>query len=111
MRDAEDVRFCALRSRDEIAANVADCKCLCKLKRPFLLPKSPQNLRPSFPREIHTETTLNATPDFVQCKRNPEFMRMLVDIASKNMSENFLKNYEEVKNDFKICKSFALRRT
>ena len=35
-------------------------------------------------------------------KQNPEFLRMIVDIASKNMSSNFLKGHEEVKTDFKV---------
>lgn len=28
---------------------------------------------------------------FAQCQKNPEFLKMVVDIASKNMQENFLK--------------------
>lgn len=39
---------------------------------------------------------------FKQCKANPEFLRMIVDTATKNVSTNFLKNFEEVKNDFKV---------
>ncbi|CAD7922159.1 unnamed protein product [Amoebophrya sp. A25] len=41
---------------------------------------------------------------FAQCKNNPDFLRMIVDIATKNLSTNFLKGFEEVKNDFRVLK-------
>ncbi|CAD7970826.1 unnamed protein product [Amoebophrya sp. A120] len=46
---------------------------------------------------------------FAQCKQNPDFLRMIVDIATKNLSQNFLKGFEEVKNDFKVMKKIQCK--
>ncbi len=34
---------------------------------------------------------------------------MIVDIATKNLSQNFLKGFEEVKNDFKVMKKIQCK--